>query len=201
VRLRIPVAKPGVSLSQARTQDRGCQEATLANNTRLLEAESRCRALPRALHRRQAQLEYKFCAAPLPAMMTSRCRALFRIAKREPKFDGAVHAGESANPFFAALVRRMVKKRSAMTSPAHPPRHRDAKELSDGFPKAAEDLFIDIEPSSLTISKRASSRRSRCTDPALCSERGGALLMLGGRVAIRRAVMITLPRQHAAGVP
>jgi hypothetical protein len=39
VRLRVPVAKPGVSFYQLAHQSEGMQEATLANNTRLLAAD------------------------------------------------------------------------------------------------------------------------------------------------------------------
>jgi len=71
--------------------------------------------------------------------------------------------GEEAQRYDAVLIRLGT---------------RDAKELSDGFPRAAEDLFSESEPSSLDYLEAGLLHAGAdAPDPALCQRARGALLM------------------------
>jgi len=183
VRLRIPVAKPGVSFHKLELKAEGVSEATLANNTRLLEAD-RGSGPYRVLYiAGRPNWEYKFLRRAIAADDDIQMPSLVRIAKREPKFEWRGHAGESANPLFRGFGAKEGEEAQRYDQPVLIRLGtRDAKELSDGFPKAAEDLFSeyraiiidDLEAGFFTQEQMHLIQR-------FVSERGGALLMLGGQ--------------------
>ena len=183
VRLRIPVAKPGVSFHKLELKTEGVQEATLANNTRLLEAD-RGSGPYRVLYiAGRPNWEYKFLRRAIASDDDIQMPSLVRIAKREPKFEWRGHAGESANPLFRGFGAKEGEEAQRYDQPVLIRLGtRDAKELSDGFPKAAEDLFSeyraiiidDLEAGFFTQEQMHLIQR-------FVSERGGALLMLGGQ--------------------
>lgn len=107
--------------------------------------------------------------------------SLIRIAKREPKFEWRGRTGETSNPLFRGFGDQGVAQRydqPVLTRIGT----KDAKELSAGFPKTAEDLLgeyraiilDDIEAGFFTQEQMNLMER-------FVSERGGALLMLGGQ--------------------
>ena len=96
VRLRIPVAKPGVSFHKLELKAEGRKEATMENNTRLLEAD-RGSGPYRVLYiAGRPNWEYKFLRRAIASDDDLQMPSLVRIAKREPKFEWRGHAGESA---------------------------------------------------------------------------------------------------------
>ncbi len=183
VRLRIPVAKPGVSFHKLELKTEGVKEATLANNTRLLEAD-RGSGPYRVLYvAGRPNWEYKFLRRAIAGDDDIQMPSLVRIAKREPKFEWRGHAGESANPLFRGFGAKEGEESQRYDQPVLIRLGtRDGKELSDGFPKSAEDLFSeyraiiidDLEASFFTQEQMHLIER-------FVSERGGALLMLGGQ--------------------
>jgi uncharacterized membrane protein len=183
VRLRIPVAKPGVSFHKLELKAEGVQEATLANNTRLLEADRGAGPYRVLYVAGRPNWEYKFLRRAIASDDDIQMPSLVRIAKREPKFEWRGHAGESANPLFRGFGAKEGEEAQRYDQPVLIRLGtRDAKELSDGFPKSAEDLFSeyraiiidDLEASFFTVEQMHLIQR-------FVSERGGALLMLGGQ--------------------
>jgi uncharacterized membrane protein len=107
--------------------------------------------------------------------------SLIRIAKREPKFEWRGRTGETSNPLFRGFGDQGVAQRydqPVLTRLGT----KDAKELSTGFPKTAEELMgeyraiilDDIEAAFFTQEQMNLMER-------FVSERGGSLLMLGGQ--------------------
>ncbi|WP_395736368.1 hypothetical protein [Prosthecobacter sp.] len=183
VRLRIPVAKPGVSFHKLELKTEGVQEATLANNSRLLAADRGAGPYRVLYLAGRPNWEYKFLRRAIASDDDIQMPSLVRIAKREPKFEWRGHAGESANPLFRGFGAKEGEEAQRYDQPVLIRLGtRDAKELSDGFPKAAEDLFSeyraiiidDLEASFFTQEQMHLIQR-------FVSERGGALLMLGGQ--------------------
>ena len=183
LRLRIPVAKPGVSFHKLELKAEGVQEATLANNTRLLEADRGAGPYRVLYIAGRPNWEYKFLRRAIASDDDIQMPSLVRIAKREPKFEWRGHAGESANPLFRGFGAKEGEEAQRYDQPVLIRLGtRDAKELSDGFPKAAEDLFSeyraiiidDLEAGFFTQEQMHLIQR-------FVSERGGALLMLGGQ--------------------
>ncbi len=183
LRLRIPVAKPGVSFHKLELKADGVSEATLANNTRLLEADRGAGPYRVLYIAGRPNWEYKFLRRAIAADDDIQMPSLVRIAKREPKFEWRGHAGESANPLFRGFGAKEGEEAQRYDQPVLIRLGtRDAKELSDGFPKAAEDLFSeyraiiidDLEAGFFTQEQMHLIQR-------FVSERGGALLMLGGQ--------------------
>lgn len=183
VRLRIPVAKPGVSFHKLELKAEGVKEATLENNTRLLEAD-RGSGPYRVLYLAgRPNWEYKFLRRAIAGDDDIQMPSLVRIAKREPKFEWRGRAGESANPLFRGFGAKEGEEAQRYDQPVLIRLGtRDAKELSDGFPKSAEELFSeyraiiidDLEAGFFTQEQMHLVER-------FVSERGGALLMLGGQ--------------------
>lgn len=187
VRLRVPVAKPGVSFYRLEFAGEGGKEATLMNNTRLLAAD-RGSGPYRVLYvTGRPNWEYKFMRRAIAGDDDIQMPALVRIAKREPKFEWRGHAGESVNPLFRGFGAKDGEEAQRYDQPVIIRLGtKDAKELSDGFPKAPEDFFAefraiildDIEASFFTQEQMHLIER-------FVSERGGALLTLGGQECYR----------------
>lgn len=155
-------------------------EATLVNNRRLVQVD-RGRGPYRILYVGGApNPEYKFLGRALAEDPQVELVSLMRIARREPKFDFRTRAGETANPLF-----RGFDKVDDDTEKYDQPVFvrlgiKDERELRDGFPKTAEQLFAyhavvldDVEAEMFTTDQQALIAR-------FASERGGGVLMLGG---------------------
>lgn len=195
-RLRIPAVKPGVSFyriavmaaehsgkteKDAWKEAARAQEAVLQNNERLICVD-RGQGPYRILYLAgRPNWEYKFLRRALAGDVEIQMPSLIRIAKREPKFEWRGRAGENSNPLFRGFGQEGVGQRydePVLTRLGT----RDATELSDGFPKAADNLFgeyraiiiDDLEAEFFTQEQMNLIER-------FVSERGGALLMLGGQ--------------------
>ena len=187
VRLRVPVAKPGVSFYQLAHQSEGMQEATLANNTRLLAADRGAGPYRVLYVTGRPNWEYKFLRRAIAGDDDIQMPALVRIAKREPKFEWRGRAGESVNPLFRGFGAKDGEEAQRYDQPVIIRLGtKDAKELSDGFPKAAEDLFAEFRAIILDDIEAAFFTQEQMNlIERFVSERGGALLMLGGQECYR----------------
>jgi uncharacterized membrane protein len=194
LRLKVPAVKPGISFFRLVTLDASLlkqiekeawktvsKEATLANNERHI-AVDRGAGPYRVLYvSGRPNWEYKFMRRALAGDTEIQIPSLIRIAKREPKFEWRGRTGETSNPLFRGFGDQGVAQRydqPVLTRLGT----KDAKELSAGFPKTAEELMgeyraiilDDIEAAFFTQEQMNLMER-------FVSERGGALLMLGGQ--------------------
>lgn len=194
LRLKMPAVKPGISFYRLMTLDASLlkqidkdawktasKEATLANNERHI-AVDRGAGPYRVLYvSGRPNWEYKFMRRALAGDTEIQIPSLIRIAKREPKFEWRGRTGETSNPLFRGFGEQGVAQRydqPVLTRLGT----KDAKELSAGFPKTAEELMgeyraiilDDIEAAFFTQEQMNLMER-------FVSERGGALLMLGGQ--------------------
>ena len=194
VRLRLPVVKPGVSFYQVVVMEASLvdkiakdewkqlsKEATLANNVRHLAVDRGAGPYRILYVSGRPNWEYKFLRRALAADSEIQMPSLIRIAKREPKFEWRGRTGETSNPLFRGFGQQGEAQRydqPVLTRLGT----KDAKELSDGFPKSEEELFgeyraiiiDDLEAEFFTQEQMNLMER-------FVSERGGALLMLGGQ--------------------
>ncbi|HCN78708.1 MAG TPA: hypothetical protein DIT13_16125 [Verrucomicrobiales bacterium] len=193
-RLKVPVVKPGVSFLRiavmesallakaARDEWRAlAKEAVLSNNERLVCVD-RGQGPYRVLYvSGRPNWEYKFIRRALAGDDEVQVPSLIRIAKREPKFEWRGRVGESSNPLFRGFGDQSTAQRYDQPVLIRLGT-RDAQELSEGFPKSAGDLFgeyraiilDDLEADFFTQEQMKLIERH-------VSERGGALLMLGGQ--------------------
>lgn len=187
VRLRLLGVKPGVSFHRLELKGDSQPEATLANNTRLLAADRGAGPYRVLYVTGRPNWEYKFLRRALAADDDIQMPALVRIAKREPKFEWRGRGGESVNPLFRGFGGKDNEEAQRYDQPVLIRLGtRDARELSDGFPKTAEDLFTeyravildDLEAGFFTQEQMHLLER-------FVSERGGALLTLGGQECYR----------------
>lgn len=187
VRLRVPVAKPGVSFYRLDLKGEGTPEATLANNTRLLAADRGAGPYRVLYVTGRPNWEYKFLRRAIAGDDDIQMPALVRIAKREPKFEWRGRAGESVNPLFRGFGAKEGEEAQRYDQPVIIRLGtKDAKELSDGFPKAAEDFFAEFRAIILDdIEAQFFTQEQMNLIERFVSERGGALLMLGGQESFR----------------
>ncbi|MEZ5385744.1 MAG: glutamine amidotransferase [Prosthecobacter sp.] len=187
VRLRLPVAKSGLSFLKLELKGEGGKESTLANNTRLLAADRGAGPYRVLYVAGRPNWEYKFLRRAIAGDDDIQMPALVRIAKREPKFEWRGRAGESVNPLFRGFGAGDGEEAQRYDQPVIIRMGtKDAKELSDGFPKAAEDLFAEFRAIILDdVEAQFFTREQMNLIERFVSERGGALMMLGGQESFR----------------
>lgn len=160
---------------------RPLQEATLANNARIL-AVDRGRGPYRVLYvSGRPNWEYKFLRRALIEDDQVDLVGLIRIARREPKFEFRGRAGESSNPLFRGFGNQSKEEIERYDQPVLIRLNtRDEVELRGGFPKVPEDLYgyhaiivDDLEAEFFTPDQMSLLQK-------FVSERGGGFLMLGG---------------------
>jgi uncharacterized membrane protein len=193
-RLKVPVAKPGVSFLRVALMDasmlaktakdewRGLlQESVRINNERLV-AVDRGQGPYRVLYvSGRPNWEFKFLRRALAGDPEVQLPSLVRIAKREPKFEWRGRVGESSNPLFRGFGDQATAQRYDQPVLIRLGT-KDARELAEGFPKSADTLFgeyravviDDLEAEFFTQEQMNLLER-------FVAERGGALLMLGGQ--------------------
>jgi len=187
LRLRLPVAKSGVSFQKLELKGEDIKEATLANNTRLLAADRGAGPYRVLYISGRPNWEYKFLRRAIASDDDIQMPSLVRIAKREPKFEWRGRAGESVNPLFRGFGAKEGEEAQRYDQPVIIRLGtKDAKELSDGFPKAAEDLFAEFRAIILDDIEAAFFTQEQMNlVERFVSERGGALMMLGGQESFR----------------
>lgn len=126
--------------------------------------------------------EFKFLRRALEPDNEVQLTGLLRIAKREPKFDFRGRSGESSNPLFRGFENQDPEDVERYDQPVLLRLNvEDAEQLRDGFPKAAEELFVydalildDVEAAFFSADQMTLVQR-------FVSQRGGGLMMLGGQ--------------------
>lgn len=183
---------PGVSFYRVRAfaardeegvkQQKSAVEATLANNTRVALVD-RGRGPYRVLYvAGRPNWEFKFLRRAVEEDDEVELIGLLRIAKREPKFSFRGRTGETTNPLFRGFGNQTDETAEQYDEPVLVRfGTRDQTELREGFPKTAEQLFEyhavvldDIEAEFFTRDQMSLLQK-------FVSQRGGAILMLGGQ--------------------
>jgi uncharacterized membrane protein len=107
--------------------------------------------------------------------------SLIRIAKREPKFEWRGRVGENSNPLFRGFGDQGSAQRYDQPVLIRLGT-RDALELAEGFPKSAEALLGDYRAIVLDdLEAEFFTQEQMRLMERFVSERGGALMMLGGQ--------------------
>lgn len=156
-------------------------ESTLLNNARTVPVE-RGRGPYRVLYvGGRPNWEYKFLKRALEVDDQIQLVGLVRVAKREPKFEFIGRAGETGNPLFRGFGDQSREETERYDQPVLLRLDtRDEAELSSGFPRTPDDLYVydalildDIESGFFEAVQHGLIR-------SFVAERGGGLLMLGG---------------------
>tara|TARA_R110002049_G_scaffold46487_1_gene135147 strand:+ start:96266 stop:98665 length:2400 start_codon:yes stop_codon:yes gene_type:complete len=157
-------------------------EATLANNHRIVSVD-RARGPYRILYvAGRPNWEFKFLRRALSTDAEIELVGLLRIADKEPKFSFRDRGVNTSNPLFAGLGKDEEDIAQQYDEPVIIRLGvKESDELSDGFPKSAEELFgyhavilDDIETGFFSQDQMLLLRR-------FVSTRGGGMLMLGGQ--------------------
>jgi uncharacterized membrane protein len=162
-------------------------EASIENNQRTISVD-RGSGPYRVLYvSGRPNWEYKFLRRALTGDADIQLPSLIRIAKSEPKFEWRGRAGETSNPLFRGFKAEGGDEAQRYDQPVWIRLGtKDKKELSDGFPKTEEDLLgdyraiiiDDLEAAAFTVEQMNLIER-------FVSQRGGAVLMLGGQECFR----------------
>ena len=158
-------------------------EATQANNRRLATVD-RGGGPYRVLYvSGRPNWEYKFLRRAVEEDDEVTLVGLVRIAKKEPKFSFLGRQGERTNPLFRGFNNQTDENAEQHDQPVllrFGLEENELDELRGGFPKDAEDLFRyhavivdDLEAAFFTQDQQSLLAE-------FVSQRGGALLMLGG---------------------
>ncbi|XZE52328.1 hypothetical protein SH139x_004019 [Planctomycetaceae bacterium SH139] len=177
-------------------------EATVLNNRKLVTVNQDRGPFPVLYLSGRPNWEFKFIRRAIDEDAEIRLVALLRIAKSQPKFsfrDADVRS--SANPLFAGLGGTEEEAAEQLDEAVIIRLGvEDAGELAGGFPKDAETLFPysavildDVEASFFTQDQLLLLRQ-------FVSNRGGALLMLGGEDALEKGVYTDTPLGELAPV-
>ena len=164
------------------------REATLANNERFVVVD-RGKGPYRVLYvSGRPNWEFKFMRRALEKDPEVELVGLIRIAKREPKFDYRGRVGESTNPLFRGFGNEDDEDAESYDQAVmmRVGDLLDEKELRDGFPKAADQLYRyhaiildDLEAGFFTHDQMSLIHK-------FVSQRGGGFLMLGGSESFDR---------------
>lgn len=178
----LPSAQEGLIGDTAKLKEASI-EATLDNNERAVAVDRR-KGPYRVLYvSGRPNWEYKFLRRALEPDTEVQVVGLIRIAKREPKFEWRGRAGETSNPLFRGFKSDVPEEAQRYDQPVLIRLGiEDKKELSEGFPKTAEDLFSayraviidDVEAGFFTHEQMDLLER-------YVSLRGASLLLLGGQ--------------------
>ena len=159
----------------------GTEEATLANNQRLL-AVDREEGPHRVLYiAGRPNWEFKFLRRSIEDDAEVELVGMIRIARREAKFDFRGRAGESSNSLFRGFGDDVDAETEAYDQPVIVRLStRDELELKDGFPETREELYEYDAIILDDIEAEFFSHEQQSLIEQFVSERGGGLLMLGG---------------------
>ena len=158
----------------------GEEEATLANNRRVVAVERRKEPFRILYVAGRPNWEYKFLKRALDDDPQVDLVGLIRIAKREPKFVFKGRDGESSNPLFRGF-RGDEEEEGSYDKPILKRLNvKSEDELKDGFPKMRA-IFLAITRSSSTTWNRRFSPNQRELIRRAVSERGAGFMMLGGQ--------------------
>ncbi len=186
-RMQISGVKTGLSFFRVvvkrADETKGAGEAVMQNNERVIAVDSGSGPYRVLYVGGRPNWEYKFLRRALAGDADVQMPSLVRIAKREPKFEWRGKAGESSNPLFRGFGAKDGAEAQRYDQPVWTRLSmKDAKELTDGFPKAAEQLFGEYRAIILDdIEAEAFTGEQMNLLERFVSQRGGALVMLGGQ--------------------
>lgn len=186
-RFRLRPDKTGVLFYRLRATDVQAgpadqAEATLANNDRTVVVD-RGGGPYRILYvAGRPNWEYKFLQRVIRDDEQVHLVGLLRVARREPKYDWRGRRGEQTNPLYRGFDVQEADQAESYDQPVLVRLNTlDETELRDGFPKTAGELFgyhaillDDVEAGFFTRDQMDLIHR-------FVAERGGGLMMLGGR--------------------
>ncbi|MFM1767484.1 MAG: hypothetical protein RJA22_13 [Verrucomicrobiota bacterium] len=160
-------------------------EATLANNVRTLVVD-RGRGPYRILYLAgRPNWEFKFLNRAVMDDDQMQLVGLFRVARREAKFEFRGRQGESSNPLFRGFGNQSKEEIERYDQPVFrtvnaPDEDEWRRLVQGGFPKLPEDLYKyhavvvdDVEAEFFSADQMALVQK-------FVAERGGGFLMLGG---------------------
>ena len=178
-------------------RDSMSSESTLANNRRLIVVDRGAEKHRILYVGGRPNWEHKFMNRALHEDEQVHLVSLIRIARKEAKFDFRGRAGESANSLFRGFDDVDEETEEYDQPVLKPINVRDGKELSDGFPQTKDVLYEyeavildDVEAEFFTHDQMALLDR-------FVAERGGGLLMLGGRDSFRHGGWHKTPLRDA----
>ena len=190
-RFQFKPEKPGLSFYRFRVRTKsevkasnepeGSEEATLANNNRVVVVD-RGRGPYRILYvAGRPNWEFKFLNRALQEDEQIQLVGLIRVARREPKFNFLGRAGETSNPLYRGFGNQGREEVERYDQPVLVRLNtRDEVELRNGFPRTPEELYgfhaviiDDLEAEFFSADQAALLQK-------FVSERGGGLVMLGG---------------------
>jgi len=181
-----PAAPPG--------QPPASEEATMANNSRVLVV-NRGGGPYRILYvGGHPGWEYKFMNRAAQEDKELEVVGLIRVARSEPKFDYRGRVGESSNPLYRGFSDQAPEEVQRYDQPVLVRLNtRDALELRSGFPAVPEDLYgydavIVDDVESAFFSPVQSMLLQK-----FVSERGGGFLMMGGMQSFREGGYLRTP--------
>lgn len=191
-RFQLLPEKKGISFYRVRAYGEGeadtfdrpevSSEATLVNNDRLVMVD-RGTGPYRVLYvSGRPNWEFKFLRRAIEDDQEVDLVGLLRIAKKAPKFTFRSHKNESTNSLFRGFGNEKDEDVEQYDQPVLIRLGtRDAEELRDGFPQAADQLFQydaiildDLDAGFFTQDQMSLLQE-------FVSHRGGGFLMLGGR--------------------
>lgn len=198
------------------TRPERVSEATLKNNSRLVMVDQGGGPYRVLYVGGRPNWEFKFLRRAIQDDDQVHLVGLLRIAKKEPKFTFRGRDGESTNPLFRGFDNQDDEEAEQYDQPVllrlGVKEEEGGAELRDGFPQSADELFSydavildEIESAFFTQDQMSLLQR-------FVSERGGGLLMLGGRdsfdsgkydrtpVGEMLPVYLDRPQQRPAGV-
>jgi len=182
------------SQNESTAQQEAPSEATIANNRHTLVVD-RGRGPYRILYvSGKPNWEYKFLRRAISEDEQVQLVGLLRVAVREPKYEWLGRRGEMNNPLYRGFDNKDEEEAEQYDQPVLVRLGtRDEQELSDGFPRTAEDLFDyqalildDVEAEFFTHDQMELIRR-------FVAERGGGFLMLGGPESFREGAFNRTP--------
>lgn len=180
--------------SETFAEGRSKQEATLANNRRMLMVD-RPQGPFRILYvAGRPNWEFKFLRRSLAADEEIQLTGLIRIAKRQPKFNFRDSTVQSTNPLFAGLGANEEEAAESIDEPVILTLGEPGDEdLPKAFPREIEELFAydaiildDIEAAFFTTDQQLMLRR-------FVAERGGGLMALGGQESFEKGDYFQTP--------
>ena len=175
-----------VAAQQVSRPGAGSDEATLANNSRVIVV-NRGGGPYRILYvSGHPGWEYKFINRAVQEDKQIELVGLIRIARSEPKFEYRGRVGETSNPLYRGFSNQAPEEVQRYDQPVLIRLNtRDALELRSGFPSVPEDLYRfdavildDVEAAFFSPVQALLLQK-------FVSERGGGLLMLGGMQSFR----------------
>lgn len=203
-RFLIKPEKPGISFYQVEAALEGeenrkpgeftSQEATLANNRRYATVDRGGGPFRVLYVGGTPNWEYKFLRRSVESDDEVKLVGLLRVAKKEPKFNFLSRGGERTNPLFRGFGNDKDETAEQYDEPVLIRLGaEDQEELKGGFPKSSEDLFRyhaivldDIEAAFFNQDQLSLIER-------FVSQRGGGLLMLGGKDSFAEGGYVRTP--------